>query len=102
MDKLMTLGIALTAIDKFTKPLEKINGSIGSFAKKASKISIGKLESELDDVHKKAKKLDTLKLKLEYKLKRSSSNAEQLKRDIKRVQTQIEKLNKKRRKNYRS
>lgn len=95
MDKLMTLGIALTAIDKFTKPMEKVQKNIGAFSKKISKTKIDNLSKGIEDVESKISRLNSLKLKLEHRLKRSKKNADSLRHNINRVTDQLSKLNQK-------
>ncbi|MCF6207740.1 MAG: phage tail tape measure protein, partial [Sulfurovum sp.] len=94
MDKLMTLGIALTALDNFSKPMAKVQESLGSFAKKAGRINVDALKKSIEDVREKTNRLNHLKVKLEHKLKRTKTNSDGLKRSIARVDAQLGKLNK--------
>ena len=58
MEKLMTLGIVLSAVDKFSEPFEKINEGFKNLSKSANSIDTTVANSKIDKLSESAEKLN--------------------------------------------
>jgi len=63
----MTLGVVLSAVDMFSKPLSKMSESVSSLSSKFRNINLDTLSKDINEIDEKISKLEKIKLKLNDK-----------------------------------
>ena len=94
MDNMMAFGVVLSLVDSFSKPLGEISKSVSTLNGKLNTIETNKATKELQELEERAKKLNSLKIKLNNKLKDSWNEAKKLNKTIREIDTKVDSLNK--------
>ncbi len=91
----MTLGVVLSFVDEFSKPLGELQKSVGGITKKFKDTRLDTLSKDIQEIENKINSQNRLKLKLQDQLKGATSEADKLNRKIRELETRQRELNSK-------
>ncbi|GAB6045070.1 hypothetical protein JCM11957_06680 [Caminibacter profundus] len=94
MEKLLSLGIVLSAVDMFSKPLSKMSDSVTNLTGKFKNIKLDNVNKEITKIDKKLEGLEKFKLRLNYKFEELQRKTKGAYEAIKNIDKEIKQLNK--------
>lgn len=95
MERLMTLGVVLSAVDMISKPLAKMGQSVGALADRFKSVNLSHLTKELTSLDTKIAKLERFKLKLNQRFSLLQSHIKSAKATLSQIDREIQKFDKK-------
>jgi len=93
MENLMALGVVLSFVDEFSKPLSDLQKSVSGITKSFSNADTSKLEKNIAEIENRIKRQNRLKLKLTKELHDSTKEANELYKKLKAIKSREKELN---------
>jgi len=90
----MTLGVVLSAVDMFSKPLSKMSESVSSLSGKFKNVKLDKLTKDISEIDEKISKLEKIKLKLNDKFLDLQDKVKRANKALKDVEAELKYLEK--------
>jgi len=90
----MTLGVVLSAVDMFSKPLSKMSESVSSLSGKFKNIKLDKLTKDINEIDEKISILEKIKLKLNDKFLDLQDKVKKANKALKDVEKELKSLEK--------
>jgi len=90
----MTLGVVLSAVDMFSKPLSKMSESVSKLTGKFKNVKLDKLTKDISEIDEKISKLEKIKLKLNDKFLDLQDKVKKANYALKDVEKELKSLEK--------
>ena len=90
----MTLGVVLSAVDMFSKPLSKMSESVSSLSAKFKNVKLDKITKDISEIDTKISKLEKIKLKLNDKFLDLQDKVKKANKALKDVESELKTLEK--------
>lgn len=93
MDSLMTLGVVLSFVDEFSKPLGELQKSVSGITKNFKDTRLDKLSSDIEHIEKSINSQNKLKFKLSKKIQDATQKADELYKNLRALSKKEKELN---------